>query len=197
MVRAYLRAQASSFSAFVISKTHMVTQKPHGRQLNAKVGSSKSVIFLLLQTTMFNNQTNRLEYSLSFQHKTDAYHGAELYSHLASSQLQHHPGQFTTLCGYCPLRKTPFCNFLARHAHKQSRSQTEYYAIPTLQLQTSVKRCRDEALYIYLHSYIIPTLFVYRACHPYISLHFQRQLDHYVWHNLAICPWCTPRFCRL
>ena len=43
----------------------------------------------------------------------------------------------------------------------------------TLQLQTSVKRCRDEALYIYLHSYIIPTLFAYfLAFHPYISLHF-------------------------
>ena len=26
----------------------------------------------------------------------------------------------------------------------------------TLQLQTSVKRCRDEALYVYLHTYIIP-----------------------------------------
>ena len=35
------------------------------------------------------------------------------------------------------------------------------------------KQCRDEALYIYLHYYIIPTLFAYfLACHPYILLHF-------------------------
>ena len=35
------------------------------------------------------------------------------------------------------------------------------------------KRCRDEALQIYLHYYIIPTLFAYfLACHPYILLHF-------------------------
>ena len=31
MLKAYLSAQASSLSAFVISKTHIVAQKPHGR----------------------------------------------------------------------------------------------------------------------------------------------------------------------
>ena len=35
------------------------------------------------------------------------------------------------------------------------------------------KRYRDGALYIYLHFYIIPTLFAYfLACHLYIFLHF-------------------------
>ena len=35
------------------------------------------------------------------------------------------------------------------------------------------KRCRDEALYIYLHYYIFRTLFAYFfGCHPYIFLHF-------------------------
>ena len=57
MLKAYLHTQASSLSAFVINKTHIVTQKPRGRQLNAKVCGSKNAIFLilLLQTTMFNN----------------------------------------------------------------------------------------------------------------------------------------------
>ena len=33
--------------------------------------------------------------------------------------------------------------------------------------------CRNRALYIYLHFYVIPTLFAYfLACHPYIFLHF-------------------------
>ena len=47
-LKAYLSAQASSLSAFVISKTHIVGQKPRGRQLNAKVCGSKSAIFRIL-----------------------------------------------------------------------------------------------------------------------------------------------------
>ena len=35
--KAYLRAHASSLSAFTISKTHIFAQKPHGRQLSAEV----------------------------------------------------------------------------------------------------------------------------------------------------------------
>ena len=44
--KAYLSAQASSFSAFLISKTHISGQKLRGRQLNTKVSGSKSAIFL-------------------------------------------------------------------------------------------------------------------------------------------------------
>ena len=60
MLKAYLSAQASSLSAFVISKTHISGQKPRGRQLNAKVCGSESAIFrilsfFLVKTTMFNN----------------------------------------------------------------------------------------------------------------------------------------------
>ena len=59
-LKAYLSAQASSLSAFVISKTHISGQKPLGRQLNAKVCGSESAIFrilsfFLVKTTMFNN----------------------------------------------------------------------------------------------------------------------------------------------
>ena len=44
----YLSAQASSSSAFVISKTQIVAQKLRGRQLNAEVYGSTSVIFHIL-----------------------------------------------------------------------------------------------------------------------------------------------------
>ena len=47
-LKAYLSAQTSSLSAFVISKTHISGQKPRGRQLNVKVCGSKSAIFVIL-----------------------------------------------------------------------------------------------------------------------------------------------------
>ena len=50
MQKAYLSAQASSLSAFLISKTHINGQKPRGRQLNKKVCGSKSAIFLTLSS---------------------------------------------------------------------------------------------------------------------------------------------------
>ena len=46
MLKAYLGAHSSSLSAFIISKTHIVAQKPCRRQLKAKVCSSKSAISL-------------------------------------------------------------------------------------------------------------------------------------------------------
>ena len=45
MLKAYLSAQASSLSAFVISKTLISGQKPCGRQLNTKVCGNESAIF--------------------------------------------------------------------------------------------------------------------------------------------------------
>ena len=47
-LKAYLSAQPFSLSAFLISKTHIVVQKPHRRQLNAKVCGSKSAIYAIL-----------------------------------------------------------------------------------------------------------------------------------------------------
>ena len=46
-LKAYLNASAqpSSLSAIMISKTHIVAQRPRGRQLNAKVCSSESAFF--------------------------------------------------------------------------------------------------------------------------------------------------------
>ena len=48
MLKAYLSVQASSLSAFAISKTHISGQKPRGRQLNTKVCGHESAIFLIL-----------------------------------------------------------------------------------------------------------------------------------------------------
>ena len=45
MLKAYLSTQPSSLTAFMI-KTHTVAQKPRKRQLNTKLCSSKSAIFL-------------------------------------------------------------------------------------------------------------------------------------------------------
>ena len=46
-LKTYLSVQASSLSAFMISKTYISAQKPRRRQLNAKVCGSESVIFLI------------------------------------------------------------------------------------------------------------------------------------------------------
>ena len=69
-LKAYLSAQASSLSAFVISNIHISGQKPCGRQLNAKVCDSKSAIFRILSYSFFVQTTcqatitrKRLRYS--------------------------------------------------------------------------------------------------------------------------------------
>ena len=41
MLKAYLSTQPSSLSAFIVSKTHTVAQKPREKQLNAKVYDSE------------------------------------------------------------------------------------------------------------------------------------------------------------
>ena len=62
MLKAYLSAQTSSLSAFVISKTHISGQKPRGRQLNTKVcGKESAILLILLVTTlMFNNDISKM-----------------------------------------------------------------------------------------------------------------------------------------
>ena len=75
-LKAYLSTQASSLSAFVISKTHISGHKPYGRQLNKKVCGSKSAIFVILssffflsffvQTTLSNNDNSKTVQALTF-----------------------------------------------------------------------------------------------------------------------------------
>ena len=64
--KAYLSAQPSSLSAFVISKVHTSGQKPRGRQLNAKVCGHESAIFrILLNCYDHDVQQRYLENGLS------------------------------------------------------------------------------------------------------------------------------------
>ena len=58
MLNAYLSTQASLLSAFVISRTHTVAQKPRGRHLNTKVCSSKSAISRILCSDHLSNDDN-------------------------------------------------------------------------------------------------------------------------------------------
>ena len=56
VLKAYLSSQPSSLSYFMISKAHVVTQKPCKRQLNTKVCGIAEVQFIsfyLFQTTVF------------------------------------------------------------------------------------------------------------------------------------------------
>ena len=62
----------------MICKTHIVTQKPHGRQLNAEVCGSESTIFVIL-TTLFNTDDSKTVQVLTIiLAQTDAYHSTEL-----------------------------------------------------------------------------------------------------------------------
>ena len=68
VLKAYLSAQASSLSAFVISKTHIVAQKPHGRQPSTKVCGSKVPFFLFFLHSAFNLSTMISQKRLSAHH---------------------------------------------------------------------------------------------------------------------------------
>ena len=59
-LKAYiLSAQSSSFSAFVISKTHVSAQKPRGRQLNKKKCTvAKVKFFIFFVTALCSNNDN-------------------------------------------------------------------------------------------------------------------------------------------
>ena len=59
MLKAFLSTQPSSFSAFM---THIVAQKPHRRQLNAKVCGSESaisILYFLFSDHFVNNDNSK------------------------------------------------------------------------------------------------------------------------------------------
>ena len=73
-------------------------QKPHRRQLNAKVCGSKKhhfsyPFFFLVKTMMFNNNISKMLQVLSVTLAQNSYHSTELCDYSASAQLQIHPGQ--------------------------------------------------------------------------------------------------------
>ena len=63
MRKAYLSVQPCSLSTFMIWKTHIVAQKPRGRQLNAKVCDSEVPFFLFSLQLLFKQR--KLENSSS------------------------------------------------------------------------------------------------------------------------------------
>ena len=53
MLKAYLSTQPFPLSSFMVSKTHIVAQKPWGKQLNAKV-------FFITTQLCFNNDNSKI-----------------------------------------------------------------------------------------------------------------------------------------
>ena len=115
--KAYLSAQASSLSAFVISKTHISGQKPRGRRINTKVCVSKSAIFVILSfllRLLFKQRylTNCLSTHRHFSTKLIL-----ITTQSSTNNQRLHSFNFTLVkkshsqhCGCCPLRRTPFSN---------------------------------------------------------------------------------------
>ena len=58
-LRCCLSAQPFSLSAFVMSKTYIVAQKPHEKQLNVKVFHSKSATFFFSFFALYNYTPSR------------------------------------------------------------------------------------------------------------------------------------------
>ena len=64
-LKAYLSIKASRLSAYVISKTRRVVQRPRGRQLNAKVCGDEGFVILSFFFPSFVNQRMALMCTLS------------------------------------------------------------------------------------------------------------------------------------
>ena len=100
----------------MISKTHKSAQKPRG-----KVCGSESALSFFVQPlcqTMISRK--QFKCSLSFYHKTDAYHSAELYNNSSSSKLQWRKGM-----GLC--QNVHLCF----HGSSLSCLHTFWHAIPS------------------------------------------------------------------
>ena len=75
MLKAYLSAQASSLSGFVISKSHISRgHKPRARQINAEVCGSESAIFRTLRSAFnLNNDISQTVWVVTIiLHETDS-----------------------------------------------------------------------------------------------------------------------------
>ena len=139
MQKAYLSIQASSLSAFVISKTHTSGQKPRGRQLNAKVCDSKNAIFRRLSSYLFflrynfcsNNDNSKTVQALTL---ILARNGCS--SQRAASQPLSVFIASNSPWSIKAIHNTLWLLFIVKdaifkfctHAHMESRSQTNYHA---------------------------------------------------------------------
>ena len=114
-LKAYLSAQPSSLSAFMISKTHIGAQEPRERQLNAEVCGSESAIFSFLPQSSERYLENG---SSSQRHFTTKLMLITARSFTVSVAINS-PWSiklFSALPSCCPLRRTPFC-YRCTHAH--------------------------------------------------------------------------------
>ena len=118
----------------MISKTHIVAQKPRRRQLNVKkVCGSKVPLFLFLflryvktaitqkRFTRRNFSTKLMRITVDSSITTQRLHSFK-FTLVNKSHLQH--------CGCCSLRRTPFSK-LCTHAHVKSRSQAKQLGLGT------------------------------------------------------------------
>ena len=87
-LNAYLTVQPSSLSAFMISKTHIVVQKPRRKQVNIKLCINESAILVILffLCSLFNNYNSRLFRILTVVlAQTASYLSVQLHKHSVSS----------------------------------------------------------------------------------------------------------------
>ena len=117
-LKAYLSSQASSLSAFMISKTHISGQKPRGRKLNAKV--SFFVVFFLRYDFCSNNDNSKTVQALTLilaRNGCSSQRAAsQPLSDFIASNLLWSKKLFSALPGCCPLRRMPFSNLVRMHA---------------------------------------------------------------------------------
>ena len=119
-LNAYLSIQPSSLRAFMISKTHTVSQKQRERQLNTRVCGSKSAIFLILCSDhLSNNDNSKTAQVLTLilaRNRCSSQHAAcQPLSVFIASNLPWSKKLFTALPDCCPLRRTPFSNLVRTH----------------------------------------------------------------------------------
>ena len=126
MVKAYISTLPSSLSAFMIRKTHISAQKPRGRQLNTKVCSSKSAIFVILFFFLFllrplcsnsdNSKTVQVFTVILSQNWCLSQRRAiRPFSVFVAPNSPWSIKLFTALPGCCPLCRTPFSNVVHMH----------------------------------------------------------------------------------
>jgi len=183
----------------MISKTHISAQKPHGRQLNAKVCGCESAIFRLLSfslATMFNNDISKtvqvVTVILSHNWFLSQRGALRPLSVFIATNSPWSIKLFLALPGCCPLRRTPFSIVLQWHRSVgvNPYSHTRHTTVMT---KTWPQSCDNKPRYRDLeqrHGHLKGTFFicsnVLYACAEVVSFPNQRP-QSLVWER----DWCT------
>ena len=114
MLKAYLSTKPFSLSAFMISKTHIIAQNPHRKQLNAKVCSSASSLCLIL--SLFRPLCSNTNSNGSKIHHDSSTNLMLTTAQSSTTTQRLHRFKFTklftTLPNCCPLWRTAFSNLV-------------------------------------------------------------------------------------